>query len=85
MLVKVSYFPNWEVDGAEGPYRIAPNLMVVVPTEQEVRLHYGRSSSDLFFYVLTHGGHRVADLLADPRRRPLRRAGGCPGRAPERR
>ena len=53
MLVKVSYFPNWEVDGADGPYRIAPNLMVVVPTEQEVRLHYGRSTSDLFFYVLT--------------------------------
>ena len=43
MLVKVSYFPNWEVEGAEGPYRIAPNLMVVVPTEQEVHLHYGRS------------------------------------------
>ena len=53
VLVRVSYFPNWEADGAEGPYRIAPNMMVVVPTEQEVRLHYGRSSSDLFFYALT--------------------------------
>ncbi len=31
VLVKVSYFPNWEVSGAEGPYRVAPNLMVVVP------------------------------------------------------
>ena len=37
VLVKVSYFPNWTVDGAEGPYRVAPNLMVVVPTENEVR------------------------------------------------
>ncbi len=53
VLVRVSYFPNWEADGADGPYRIAPNMMVVVPTEQEVRLHYGRSSSDLFFYALT--------------------------------
>ncbi len=34
VLVKVSYFPNWAVDGAEGPYRVAPNMMVVVPTEQ---------------------------------------------------
>ena len=27
-----SYFPNWEVKGAEGPYRVTPNLMVVIPT-----------------------------------------------------
>ena len=53
MLVKVSYFPNWQVDGAEGPYRVAPNLMVVVPTENEVRLHFDRSTSDLVFYLLT--------------------------------
>jgi hypothetical protein len=56
VLVKVSYFPNWEVDGAEGPFRVAPNLMVVVPTDNEVRLHYGRSGSELFFYVLTLAG-----------------------------
>ncbi len=53
VLVKVSYFPNWEVDGAEGPFRVAPNLMVVVPTDNEVRLHYGRSGSELLFYALT--------------------------------
>ena len=29
VLVKASYFPNWEVTGAEGPYRVSPNLMVV--------------------------------------------------------
>ena len=45
--------PELAVDGAEGPYRIAPNLMVVVPTETEVRLHYEASRSDLFFYLLT--------------------------------
>lgn len=53
VLVKVSYFPNWQVEGAEGPFRIAPNLMVVVPTEHDVTLRFGRSSSDLFFYGLT--------------------------------
>jgi hypothetical protein len=56
VLVRVSYFPNWQVDGAEGPYRVAPNFMVVVPTENEVRLSYGRSGSDLFFYLLTVAG-----------------------------
>jgi len=43
VLVKVSYFPNWRVDGAEGPYRVAPNLMVVVPTAKHVSMTYGRS------------------------------------------
>jgi hypothetical protein len=53
VLVKVSYFPNWEVAGAEGPYRIAPNFMVVVPTSTHVELTYGRSKSDLLFDGLT--------------------------------
>lgn len=42
-LVKVSYFPNWEANGAEGPYRAAPSLMVVVPTQEEVVLEFARS------------------------------------------
>ncbi len=53
VLVKMSYFPNWQVDGAEGPYRIAPNFMVVVPTSTHVRLHYEASRSDQLFYLVT--------------------------------
>jgi hypothetical protein len=41
VLVRTSYFPNWKVSGAEGPYRVAPNFMVVVPTRNDVRLTYG--------------------------------------------
>jgi hypothetical protein len=44
--VKVSYFPNWKATGAEGPWRSAPNLMVVVPTSHDVTLHYGSSPGD---------------------------------------
>jgi len=54
--VKISYFPNWEVSGADGPYRIAPNLMVVVPTSTHVHLTYGRSALDISSYVLTFIG-----------------------------
>jgi hypothetical protein len=52
-LVKVSYFPNWRVSGAEGPWRIGPNMMVVVPTSTHVRLYYARSSLDVVAYALT--------------------------------
>jgi len=56
VLVKISYFPNWEVSGAEGPWRIAPNLMVVVPNSTHVHLTYGRSGLDILSYVLTFLG-----------------------------
>ena len=39
-LVKVSYFPNWTVNGAEGVYRVAPSLMLVVPNQSEVTLQF---------------------------------------------
>jgi hypothetical protein len=46
VLVKVSYFPNWSASGADGPWRVTPNLMVVVPTSHDVTLTYGRSAPD---------------------------------------
>lgn len=56
VLVRVSYFPNWNVSGAEGPYRVAPNMMVVIPTSTEVELTYGRSLTDYAAYLLTFFG-----------------------------
>ncbi|TDT17420.1 hypothetical protein BDK89_3028 [Ilumatobacter fluminis] len=53
VLVKVSYFPNWQADGAEGPWRIGPNMMVVVPTDTHVELSYGRSAADYLSILLT--------------------------------
>jgi len=56
ILVRTSYFPNWNASGAQGPYRIAPNMMVVVPTQNEVSLNFGWSFLDVFAYVLTIAG-----------------------------
>jgi hypothetical protein len=53
VLVKVSYFPNWHASGADGPWRVTPNLMVVVPTSHDVTLNYGRSSADYLGDFLT--------------------------------
>ena len=41
VVVRTSYFPNWELSGAQGPWRLAPNLMVVIPTQKDVKLTYG--------------------------------------------
>src|SRR6478735_1845816 len=46
VVVRTSYFPNWEAHGARGPWRLSPNLMVVVPTRHDVRLHFARSGAE---------------------------------------
>ncbi len=78
VLVKVSYFPNWHATGATGPYRVTPNLMVVVPTAHNVSLHYGASKADRAGQVLTLSGLAgLAIPVAWPRlqrRRRRRRA-----------
>jgi hypothetical protein len=51
--VRVSYFPNWRATGAQGPWRVAPNLMVVVPTSHDVTLTYGSVPADYVGQLIT--------------------------------
>ena len=51
--VKESYFPNWQVKGAQGPYRLSPNMMVVIPTSKHVTLVYGLTTADWAGRVFT--------------------------------
>jgi hypothetical protein len=60
VVVKASYFPNWKASGAKGPYRVTPNLMVVIPTSTHVKLHYGFTPADGLGYLLTLGGIALA-------------------------
>ncbi len=52
-LVKTSYFPNWQATGADGPYRATPSLMVLVPTEEQVSLEFGRTWAENVGMALT--------------------------------
>jgi hypothetical protein len=54
-LVKVSYFPNWTAQGADGPWRATPSLMVVVPTDETVVLEFEETWAE--------SGGKVASLL----------------------
>ena len=64
VMVKTSYFPNWRASGADGPWRVSPNFMVVVPTDTEVTLTYGRSAVEWLGWLLTAAGIVMAALLA---------------------
>jgi hypothetical protein len=75
VLVKTSYFPNWVATGAQGPWRVTPNLMVVVPTAKHVTLSYTEGTAGRIGFVLTAVG--VVLLLAGylvERRRGARRS-----------
>ncbi len=53
VLVKTSFYPNWDVAGADGPWRATPNFMVVVPTERHVVVSYGTTTWEWLGRVLT--------------------------------
>jgi hypothetical protein len=46
VMVKTSWYPNWKVGGADGPWRATPNFMVVVPTSKHVKLTFATATVD---------------------------------------
>jgi hypothetical protein len=81
VLVKSSYFPNWEVQGARGPWRVTPNFMVVVPTGTEVELRYGTTSVEWLGWGVTSAGLVALFLLG--RARPVRMPASSRRRSPD--
>ena len=67
VIVKTSYFPNWQASGAKGPYRVTPNQMVVIPTSKHVSLKYKATPVDWFSWLVTFAGLATLVVLA---RRP---------------
>ena len=52
-VIKISYFPNWTAQGADGPWRAAPSLMVVVPTQSDVELVFEDTWAESGGQILT--------------------------------
>ncbi|MDD4073402.1 MAG: glycosyltransferase [Desulfobacterales bacterium] len=69
-LVKVSYFPNWKVRGANGVYPVSPHLMLVIPRQSEVVLTYARSLWEWIGMGITCGGLLI--LMGAGLMRPLK-------------
>ncbi len=82
VVVKISYFPGWSAEGAEGPWRLTPNLMVVVPTAETVTLSYGATALDYAGLALTGVGFVGLGLLAWWARRRSRSGGSIAGETP---
>jgi uncharacterized membrane protein len=53
LLVKVPYFPNWKVEGAEKIYLATPSFMIIFPTDENVRIYYGNTLLDIAGKILS--------------------------------
>jgi hypothetical protein len=53
VVVRTSYFPNWQSSSVSGIYRGTPNEMVVIPTQHNVTLSYGYTPSDIIFEIIS--------------------------------
>jgi 6-pyruvoyl-tetrahydropterin synthase related domain len=73
VLVRVSYFPNWKVSGAKGPYRVGPNFMVVVPTQNDVSLKFRYTAIEFGSFGVTVAGMASLILGAIQSRRARKR------------
>jgi hypothetical protein len=56
VMVKVSYYPSWRAEGADGPWRATPNFMVVVPTAKHVHLVFSDTGIDWLGRIGTLAG-----------------------------
>lgn len=52
-IIKTTYFPTWKVEGAKGPYLISPSYMMVIPTQENVRLYFTYGVIDWGGLILT--------------------------------
>jgi hypothetical protein len=51
-MIKTSYFPNWEIKNGDGPYRISPSFMAVIPNSENVELTFVRTEIEMYsFYT----------------------------------
>jgi hypothetical protein len=75
-VVRVSYFPNWQAYGADGPYHVLPGFMLVIPRQANVVLRFESTWVEWTGWILTFATLLVlAGLLFHSRRPPVIRTG----------
>jgi hypothetical protein len=65
-IVRTSFFPNWRVEGAKGPYQTSPSVMMVIPTQRHVTLRYERTWAEWLGLVVTGFAMVLLALMAVP-------------------
>ena len=51
-IIKVSYFPNWELNSGYGPYKVDPSFMLIVPLKSNVEIVFETTIIELASKIL---------------------------------
>ena len=70
-LIKVSYFPNWKIIDGEGPYRISPSFMAVVPNSNSVSLVFKNSGTENILNYLSYISLSIAIIILNRKRKGI--------------
>ena len=62
-LIKVSYFPNWTIEDGDGPYRITPSFMAVVPNSSDVEMTFEKTTSEQLLSIFSYLCLAISVLL----------------------
>jgi TolA-binding protein len=62
LLIKMSYHPNWRVEGADRIWLTSPSFMLIYPKRERVRLRYGPGAWDSLGRALSLAGLLVLIL-----------------------
>lgn len=68
LWIRVSYHPNWRVQGADQVWRASPSFMLVFPTERRVVLTFARGRPEWLGLAMTVAGLLLAAGFSLPRR-----------------
>jgi len=66
VIVRVPYFPNWKVEGADRIYLVSPAFMLIYPQQSNVRIYYSYTSVDYAGMILTAVGMVVLIVVSLP-------------------
>jgi hypothetical protein len=55
-MIKISYHPNWQVEGADRVYLVSPSFMLVYPKQNQVRLYFGKTGFNYLGEGLSYAG-----------------------------
>ncbi|MBU2632846.1 hypothetical protein KKG52_03970 [Patescibacteria group bacterium] len=55
-IIKNTYFPTWRVSGAKGPYLVSPSYIIVIPTQENVKLYFAYGLVDWVGLILSGAG-----------------------------
>ncbi|MEM5854793.1 MAG: 6-pyruvoyl-tetrahydropterin synthase-related protein [Candidatus Aenigmatarchaeota archaeon] len=66
LWIKISFFPNWKVEGADKIYLVSPSFMMIFPNKENVKIYYGATISDIIGLFFSYLGLLIVIISLSP-------------------